>query len=444
MRPDYRLEHALIVTMNPGYEVIADGYIEISGSLISAIGPMNEVHHRPEPVDVMNLQGRLVMPGLVNCHTHAAMTLFRGMADDLPLDRWLNDYIWPAEARFVTAGNVFLGTQLAIAEMFRSGTTLFADMYFFEEEVARACCEAGIRVVAGEAVVDFPSPDHATPAEAIGMVTSLAEKYHQHPLVKIVFAPHSIYACSHPTLQHIAAESERLGIGVHIHLAETRGEAETCEAQHGKTIVPYLSTTGLLTKKLIAAHMVHISEEETELAARHGINIALNPSSNMKLASGWAPMNRYHTRGITTGLGTDGAASNNNLDLFTEMRLTALVNKLVDQDPAAMPAQRVVEMATIGGARVLGMDHLTGSLETGKKADVLIAQLNQPHLTPLYNIWSHIVYAMHSSDVESLFVDGRLVMHHRDILTLDVTSITNQANLIRHQIETMVAGDHQK
>lgn len=438
MRPDYRLEHALIVTMNPASEVIADGFIEISGSLISAIGPMNEVHHRPEPVDVMNLQGRLVMPGLVNCHTHAAMTLFRGMADDLPLDRWLSDYIWPAEARFVTAENVYLGTQLAIAEMFRSGTTLFADMYFFEEEVARACCEAGIRVLAGEAVVDFPSPDHATPAEAIGTIERLAQKYKHHPLVNIVFAPHSIYACSRATLEQIATESERLGIGVHIHLAETRGETENCEIGNGQPVVPYLASTGLLNNRLIAAHMIHVSEEETELAVSHGVKIALNPSSNMKLASGWAPMKRYLEQGIITGLGTDGAASNNNLDIFTEMRLTALVNKLITGDPAVMPAHQVVEMATIGGARVLGMDHLTGSLETGKNADMLIAQLNQPHLTPSYNIWSHIVYAMHSSDVESLFVDGRLVMHHREILTLDVTSIINQANLVRHQIEALV------
>ncbi|PKP23654.1 MAG: hypothetical protein CVU06_07155 [Bacteroidetes bacterium HGW-Bacteroidetes-22] len=233
MRPDYRLEHALILTMNSEREIISDGFIEITGAAISAIGPMSELKHHPEPVSVLNLHDRLVMPGLINCHTHAAMTLLRGMADDLPLDEWLRDYIWPAEAKFVTAGNVFLGTQLAIAEMFRSGTTMFADMYFFEEEVARACIDAGMRVLAGEAVVDFPSPSHATPEDAITGIVRLAEKYNGNSLVNIAFAPHSIYACRKEILERIADESSKHAIPVHIHLAETRGEVEKCFLTRG-------------------------------------------------------------------------------------------------------------------------------------------------------------------------------------------------------------------
>lgn len=438
MRPDYRLEHALILTMNADREIIPDGYIEITGDTISATGPMSELKYHSEPVSVLNLHNRLVMPGLVNCHTHAAMTLLRGMADDLPLDEWLREYIWPAEAKFVTAGNVFLGTQLAIAEMFRSGITMFADMYFFEEEVARACADAGMRVLAGEAVVDFPSPSHATPEDTISFTVRLAEKYKGHPLVNIALAPHSIYACRKEILERIEKESRNNGIPVHIHLAETKSEVENCLADTGLRTVPYLETTGLLNDRLIAAHMVHIDEAEAGIIANYDVKVVHNPSSNMKLSSGWAPMELYNRYGITAGLGTDGTAANNNLDLFNEMRMTALTNKLVTGNPAAMPAQRAVEMATIGGARVLGMDDRIGSLEPGKAADLLIARLDQPHLTPLYNIWSHIVYAMHSSDVESLFINGRLVMHNHEILTIDVASVMMEATRLHRQIESVI------
>jgi len=443
MKPDYRLEHALILTMNENREVIPDGFVEITGDNITAIGPMNEASRRPEPVSVMPLYNRLIMPGLINCHTHAAMTLIRGVADDLPLDTWLQKYIWPAEAKFVTAENVFLGTQLAIAEMFQSGVTMFADMYFFEEQVARACAEAGMRVLAGEAVVNFPSPSHATPEESLLHISRLAETYQGHPLVNIAFAPHSIYACRKEILENIASESRRLNIPVHIHLAETSGEVENCLKENGQRTVPYLASTGLLNNRLIAAHMVHADESEADMIASHGAKIAHNPSSNMKLASGWAPMELYRDKGIVCGLGTDGTASNNNLDLFQEMRGTALVNKLISNDPAVMPARRVVEMATIDGAKVLGMDHRTGSLVPGKAADLLIARLDQPHLTPRYNIWSHIVYAMHQADVESLFINGRLVMHHREILTMNLPEVMCRATQVHQHIEALVNTNHQ-
>lgn len=441
MKPDFRLENALIITMNPQHEVIHRGFVEITGNAISAIGPMSQAHLQPEPVSLMSLHNRLVMPGLINCHTHAAMTLLRGVADDLPLDTWLRDYIWPAEAKMVTPENVFLGTQLAIAEMFQSGTTLFADMYFFEEQVIRACEEAGMRVMAGEAVVNFPSPSHPTPEGSLQSISNLADQYRNHPLVSIAYAPHSLYACSKETLNRIAIESRRLNLPVHIHLSETSGEVETCLAQTGLRPLPYLVSAGL-GEKLIAAHMIHPDEEEIHQAAALGIGIANNPSSNLKLASGWAPVEKFVEAGIACGLGTDGSASNNNLDLFTEMRMTALVTKLINKDPSTLPAPKVLEMATLGGARVLGLDKIAGSLEVGKAADILIARLDQPHLTPCYNIWSHVVYAMHAADVESLFVNGRLVMHQREILTFDAHSVIARANMVQSGIAETLKTTH--
>lgn len=434
MRPDLRLDNGLILTMNDRFEVVDRGFVEICGSHITAVGRMSELINRPQPHEVLDISNHLVMPGLINCHTHAAMTLIRGMADDMPLDTWLRDFIWPAEARFVTAENVFTGTQLAIAEMFRSGTTLFADMYFFEEEVARACIEAGMKVLTGEAVMDFPSPSHPAPESTLKHTESMATQYRNHPLVRVAFAPHSIYACSKSLLQSIAKESRRLNLPVHIHLSETDEEVTNSLSGNGLRPLPYLLQTGI-NERLIAAHMIHTDQKEIELAATLDMGIAHNPSSNMKLASGWAPIDTYTRLNIKCGLGTDGAASNNNLNLFNEMRSTALVTKLLCKDPAAMPARKVVEMATIGGARVLGVDRFTGSIEAGKAADILVARLDQPHLTPLYNIWSHVVYAMHSSDVETLFVNGRMVMHKRVLQTLDIATILAKASKLNKKIQ---------
>ena len=380
-------------------------------------------------------QDSLIMPGFVNCHTHAAMTCFSGIADDLELMDWLNNYIFPAEAKNVNKELAYWGSLLAAAEMIKSGTTTFCDMYIFEDETARAAKSAGIRCLVGEVLFDFPSPNFKTTAEGIAYTKMLIEKWADDSLINIIVEPHALYSCSPALL----IEAKKLANNYHVplgfHLLENAAEKKQLKEKFGKSAVSFLKDIGYLDEHLIAFHCVCFSEEDIKLFAEHGCKISHNPASNMKLASGIAPVPEMQAAGITVGLGTDGCASNNNLDMIKEMSTAAKLHKVARLDPTVMDARTVVRMATIEGAKALGMEKITGSLEAGKKADIIIIGLNEPHLTPLYSEYSHLVYAMSGADIDTVVINGNIVMENRKLLTINETEVMQKVREIAVNIK---------
>jgi 5-methylthioadenosine/S-adenosylhomocysteine deaminase len=361
------------------------------------------------------------------------MTCYRGMADDLPLMEWLTKYIFPAESQ--SDGNqVYWSTLLACCEMIRSGTTTFCDMYLFEDRVAQAAKEAGMRALVGEVIYDFPSPHYGPPDKGLEFTERLIREWQDESSIRIAVEPHALYTCSPDLLRRCRELSDRYGVPWIIHLAETQSELEEVSKKYGTTPVKHLQNLGLLSSSLIACHCVWLTEEEMDLLARFGVRVVHNPESNMKLASGVAPVPDLLARGVPVGLGTDGCASNNNLDLFQEMDFAAKLHKVHRLDPTVMPAQTVLEMATLGGARVLGMEEEIGSLEVGKKADIIILDLDRPHLQPVYNIVSHLVYSATGADVRDVIIDGKLVMENRNLLTLDEKKILHKMEEIKTSI----------
>jgi 5-methylthioadenosine/S-adenosylhomocysteine deaminase len=421
---DILIHNGTILTMNDRNEVIPNGMLSISGDTIRSI--KGGERGSTEAKKVLDAQGGLILPGLINSHTHAAMTLFRGLADDLPLMDWLNKYIFPVESK-MDADFVRVGTLLACAEMIMSGTTTFCDMYLFEDEVAEAARKAGMRCLVGEVLYDFPSPNYGALEEGFLYTERLIEKWRHDPLVNIAVEPHSLFTCSRELL--LKANELALGKGVPliIHVAETKAELEEVEKRFGKSPVHHLQDLDLLGSHLIADHCVHVTEPEIELLAGHDVRVVHNPESNMKLASGIAPVPRMIAKGITVGLGTDGCASNNNLDIFGEMDMAAKLHKASLLDPTVMDAQTLVKMATIDGARVLGLEEITGSLEIGKRADLIVIDANKPHLIPMYNPYSQIVYAARGHDVKHSIINGIIVMEDRRLCTLDISEIIEGA-----------------
>jgi len=381
------------------------------------------------------------MPGLVNCHTHAAMTCFRGIADDLELMDWLNQYIFPAEAKNVNQELVYWSSLLGIAEMIKSGTTTFCDMYIFEDETARAAKESGIRCLVGEVLFDFPSPNFKTSAEGMAYTSMLIDKWKDDPLVSIIIEPHALYTCSTPILEEVKklASAKRLAEDAHLpiglHLLENATEKRQLEKKFGKSAVAFLKDIGYLDQNLIAFHCVHFSNDDIQLFAEAQCKVSHNPASNMKLASGVAPVPEMLQAGITVGLGTDGCASNNNLDIIKEMGTAAKLHKVARLDPTVLDAQTVVRMATIEGAKVLGMEEKIGSLKPGKKADFIVIGLNKPHLTPLYHEYSHLVYAAGGADVETVVINGKIVMENRQLLTMDENEVMRKVREIAVQVK---------
>ena len=412
-----------ILAMDEKGTLIKNGAIAIEGENIIAIGTKEEIENQYTSRDIIYAENSLVMPGLVNCHTHAPMTYFRGLADDLELTDWLNNYIFPAEARFVNKDFSYLGSLLACAEMIKSGTTTFCDMYIFEDDVARAAKSAGMRCLVGEVLFDFPSPNVKTPEDGLKYTEKLIEKWANDPLVNIVVEPHSLYTCSENLLRASKKIADRYGVRIATHYLETKFEREQLIEKHGKIPTSFLKDIGYLDERFIAFHCVWMDEEDIRMFADHGCKAVHNPESNMKLASGVAPISKMMASGVTVGLGTDGCASNNNLDMFQEMDTAAKLHKVVQLDPTVMDAKTVVRMATCNGARVLGMDKLVGSLKSGMKADIIIINLNKPHLTPLYNEYSHIVYAFNGADVDTVLINGKVVMKNRKLLTIDENDI---------------------
>jgi 5-methylthioadenosine/S-adenosylhomocysteine deaminase len=378
--------------------------------------------------EVLHARGQLVMPGLVNTHTHLPMVLLRGLADDLPLMAWLNGFIFPAEGRFMNEKTVYAGSLLAMAEMILSGTTTFCDSYFFVDRIAQAALDMGMRGVVCQGFIDFPAPDMADPLEKSRLAHKFLTRWKdRHPLIHPALFCHSPYTCSGETLKEIKEVSRQWQVPYLIHLAETRDEVRMIEEKHGKSPVFYMDDLGVLDGETIAVHCNWLTDEEIDLLCRRNAKIVHCPESNMKLAAGMAPVPRLLRRGITVGLGTDGAASNNNLDLFREMGMAAKIHKVMEMDPMVMDAKTVLRMATLDGARLLGLERQIGTVEVGKSADLILIDLDQPHLTPLYNVSSHLVYTASGSDVSSVIIDGKIVLRNRKFVHVDLEDIMKTA-----------------
>jgi len=407
-----------ILVMDEKNHIIRNGAVAIEGEKIIAVGEKEDIEKLYTSGEVIDARESLVMPGLVNCHNHAPMTYFRGLADDLELMDWLNNYIFPAEAMFVNEEFSYLGGLLACAEMIKSGTTTFCDMYIFEDEVARAAKKAGMRCLVGEVLFDFPSPNFKTPEEGLMYSEFLIQKWANDPLVNILVEPHALYTCSSNLLRESKKLADKYGVPLGTHYLESRSEKEQLTEKFGKSPTHFLRDMGYLSDRFIAFHCVCLEEEDMRIFADYGCKVVHNPESNMKLASGVAPVPEMMRAGVTVGLGTDGCASNNNLDMFQEMDTAAKLHKVAKLDPTVMDAKTVVRMATCEGAKALGMENIVGSLKAGMKADIIIINLNKPHLTPLYNEYSHIVYAVNGADVDTVLINGKVVMKNRKLLTI--------------------------
>ncbi len=423
-----------ILTMDDRGAVIQDGAVAVHGTDIVAVGERKDVEARFRGREVIDADRCLVMPGLINCHTHAAMTCFRGIADDLSLMDWLNNYIFPAEAKNVDRELAYWGSMLACAEMIKSGTTTFCDMYIFEDETAMAAHRAGMRCLLGEVLFDFPSPNFKTPKEGLQYTRTLLEKWADDPLVNIFVEPHALYTCSPELLRESKSLADRYAVPVGMHFLETRSELEELSEKFGRKPVRLLDDLGLLDERFIAFHGVWMDNEDMEVFAKRNCKVVHQPESNMKLASGVAPIPDMLSAGITVGLGTDGCASNNNLDMLQEMDTAAKLHKVHRLDPTVMDARTVVDLATRMGARVLGMERLVGILRPGMKADIVIIDLDRPHLTPIYHEHSHIVYAATGADVETVLINGNVVMRNRELLTIDEEQVMARVREIARRI----------
>jgi len=425
-----------VLTLDEKGSRFEDGAVAVTGDRIAAVGTRTEIESNFKASEIIDARNCIVMPGLVNCHTHAAMTCFRGIADDLKLDDWLNNFIFPAEARNVDRELAYWGSLLACAEMIRSGTTAFCDMYIYEDETAKAAKQAGMRCLVGEVLFDFPSPNCKTPEEGLSYTAMLAEKWAADSLVSIAVEPHALYTCSTDLLKEAKKVADRYRLPIAVHFLEARFE---CDLSHSEAA--FLQEIGFLNERLIAFHCVYMTDRDIRLFAETGAKIVHNPESNMKLASGIAPVPDMLRAGVTVGLGTDGCASNNNLDLFQEMDTAAKIHKVHRLDPTTMAAETVVRMATCEGARVLGMGDVTGSLEPGKKADIILIDLRKPHLTPLYSEYSHLVYAVKGDDVKTSIINGRVVMKDRKILTLDEEEAMDRVERIAVRVRKSLGMD---
>ncbi len=431
--------NGLVVTMDGGRRILERGAVAIDGADIVAVDTDEAVRRQFRGRETIDADGQVVMPGLVNTHTHAPMVLFRGLADDLALMEWLNNYIFPAEAKMVSPEFVRAGTRLAALEMIGSGTTTFADMYYFEDDIAKETSAAGLRGVLGQTVIQFPVPDAKTPADGLARAEAFIQAYRRDPLITPAVAPHAMYTLDGPTLKAAGELAKKYAVPTLIHLAETRDEVQTAQERFRGSPVAYLDSLGFLGPGVVGAHGVWVSDPEIALLKTRGVGISHNPESNMKLASGTAPVTGYLRAGVAIGLGTDGAASNNDLDMFEAMRMASLLHKLQTVDPRAVGARTALEMATIGGARVLGLEKQVGSLEPGKRADLIVVDMRSARQTPMYDPVSHLVYVTRGDDVRTTIVQGRVLMRDRKMLTLDAPAVLADARAWAVKVRQAVA-----
>jgi 5-methylthioadenosine/S-adenosylhomocysteine deaminase len=437
---DILITGGTILTMDDRDTIVTDGALAIDGDTIVAQGGKAEILAVCQGRETLDAPHSIIMPGLINGHTHAAMTCFRGIADDMELMDWLNSYIFPAEARNVDPELAYWGSMLACAEMIKSGTTTFSDMYIFEEETAQAAKLAGMRCLLGEVLFDFPSPNGKTPAEGLAYTEKLILKWADDPLINIMVEPHSLYTCSPELLKTAKELADRHQVPLALHLLENKAEVKQLEEKCGKRATRFMEEIGLLDEQFIGFHCVMMAEEDMRIFADHGCKVVHNPESNMKLASGVAPIPAMLRHGIVVGLGTDGCASNNNLDMFQEMDTAAKLGKAALLDPTVMPARTVLRMATCNGAKVLGLERLVGTLEAGKKADICIIDMNKPHLTPLYEEYSHLVYTVGGADVDTVLINGRVVMKDRRLLTIDEDEAMRRVRGIAIRVRKSLGG----
>jgi 5-methylthioadenosine/S-adenosylhomocysteine deaminase len=440
---DVILTGGSVATMNDDFELFTPGAVAVRAGLVEAVGPADQIVAAYTADEVVDCSGCAVIPGLINAHTHASMTLLRGVADDLRLDVWLMGYMMPVEQAFVRPDFCWLGTQLACAEMIRSGTTCFADMYYYEEAVADAAAQAGMRAICAETVLRFPTPDALSYDEGLEHARDFILRWKGHPLIMPAVGPHAPYTTTAELLRACAQMALEFDVPLHIHIAETAQEVEEHRDEYGMPMIPWVKKQDILEAKVTAAHCVHVDEGEMHTLLHHGVGVAHNPTSNLKLASGFAPVVHMLELGLNVGIGTDGPASNNDLDMWEEMRLAALLAKGVTSDPTALPARQALAMATIGGARALHVSETIGSLEPGKRADVDVVDLCTLHNTPRFArdpeaLYAQLVYATKGSDVRDVMCQGRWLMRERKLLTLDEQALASEAATIARKIDTFL------
>jgi 5-methylthioadenosine/S-adenosylhomocysteine deaminase len=427
----------IVVSMDDQRHIYKEGAVVIAGDTIVAVGARTDLEARYNAAHVIEARNKLVLPGFVNGHTHVPMTLFRGLHDDVTLNDWLYKYIFPAEAKNVNEDFVRWGTRLAIAEQIRAGVTTFADMYYFEDAVAEETKAAGMRGVLGETFIDFPAPDNKSNAATMAYTEKFLQKWQGDPLIHAAPAPHSMYTCSEKTLQDAAALARKYHAPILIHVAEMKKEWDDSEKQKGMSPVQYLEKIGLLGQDVVAAHCIFVDEADRAILKKENVGCVHNPSSNMMIASGVSPVPEMRAAGIAVGLGTDGpAGSNNDLDLMEEIDLAAKLAKITKMSPLALNAQAVVEMATIDGARALHMEKEIGSLEKGKKADLILISLDAPNAVPMYDIYAQVAYSLKASDVETVMIGGRLVMSDHKLLTVDEPAAVAKAREYQKSVAT--------
>ena len=435
--------NALVLTMDEHFSQHFPGAVAVKGDSIVAVGNEEELRKEFSAQETIDCSGKILMPGLINAHTHVPMTLLRGLADDLRLDVWLMGYMMPVEREFVSPEFVRLGTLLACAEQIRSGVTTFNDMYYFEEDVAQAAADAGMRAVCGQTVMKFPAPDAASYEDSLQMAREFIQRWKNHPLIVPAVAPHAPYTCTDEILQATAQLAKEFDVPLHTHLSETLFEVENMRNENGMPVIPYVKKQGLFEAKVIAAHCVHVDPGEIRSLHNAGAGVSHNPSSNLKLASGFAPVMKMLEIGLNVGIGTDGPASNNDLDMFEEVRLAAFIAKAVTNDPTSLPAPQALLMATRLGAQALHIGHLTGSIEPGKRADLIIVDVSPLHNSPSFkrapdNAYAQVVYAGKSTDVSDVMVNGKWLMRDHRLLTLNEEELLAQAADVAKQIDTFL------
>ena len=427
------------MTMNSESRLIEDGAVAIRSERIVAVGRSTEIDAKYSANRTINAAGKIVMPGLINTHTHVPMCLFRGIADDLVLMEWLQKYIFPAEAKNVNEEFVRWGTKLGCLEMIMGGTTTYVDMYYFEDAISDETSKAGMRGVLGETLIDFPAPDNKTWDAGMAYMQKFVARWKGNTLITPAIAPHAPYTVSTDHLKQAHEFSVKNGVPLVTHIAEDSAEVKTIQERYGSSSVAYLDRIGLLDEHTIAAHMVWPTEEDIKTLARRGVGVGHCPQSNMKLAAGVAPVPAMIKAGVAVGLGTDGAASNNDVDMWEEIDTAAKLHKLNSKDPTALNAREALEMATIRGARAIHQEKEIGSLESGKRADLILVDMTAVHQTPLYNVYSQLVYATKASDVQTVMINGRLVMENRRVLTIDQRAVLAKANQYRDQIRKSIS-----
>ena len=437
---DLLLKNAYVICMDEAFSKFENGAVVIISDHIHAVGKTEDLESSFNAKEVIDCNGKVLMPGMVNAHTHVPMNLLRGLSDDLRLDVWLLGYIMPVEREYVNPEFVNLGTKLACAELIRSGVTSFADMYYFEDQVAEAAAEAGLRAVCCQTILKFPSPDAASYEESLTSSEEMIKKWKDHPLITPAVAPHAAYTSTIDILGKAVNLAKKYDVPLHIHVSETAQEVEDSLEELDMPVVPYLESLKVLDSKVIAAHCVHIDEREMHTIHRYGVGVAHNPTSNLKLSSGIAPVTRMLEHGINVGIGTDGASSNNDLDMFEEIRLAALLAKGSSGDPTALPARTAVAMATSMGARAIHLGEVTGSIENGKKADLILVDLDTLHNSPYFrndpdSVYAQIIYAAKSTDITDVMVNGKWLMRARKLETIDVKGLLERAQELAEDID---------